>query len=1798
MGRDGRPVRYGLIIGITVLLSSCGGGGGGGSPQPQSTFTPLPTVSSRNERTEVSSAGSITLQIQDIDLTTDQPTPFHVFLRTAGGAPAANQHLNFTFGAGLEVTPADADRFTGSDGALSGTIRPRSGGVYAFTVAADAGPPYHGLSVTLTVSAPFFGTPVPGGTVTPTGSFVVPPTATATATATPESTVQAGGLQFVGAAPPMIGVRGAGLPEQSVLTFQVTDKLGAPLAGVPVAFSLVQVSDESLAPATATSDDKGTVQVTLTSGQRALSVQVTATVTSVSPPLVTRSTAVNILGGPQSLRNFSLSHQFHNISGRVSYGLTDTITAYVADRFGNPVPPLTVVNFTTNGGAIGNQTTTSLLGQATATLVSQLPIPTNGIVSTLATTRGDRPFNDLNSNGACDAGDELLPVPEPYYDSNCNGTHDDGEQFVDLNQNGIFDSDQGSGTPSCDDEVVIFGSICTTFSGQTDPVLERSGSGVLPAGGSEDFTLTVTDDAGNPIVGGSTIDITVQGSRAHLRGLSKITIVDAITFNEIVDGVSRFRFSVDDSAPASTTSETDTIVVTISSAGLPAGGNSSVTLTVPVSFLAAATPTVAGTPPTATPQIGVDTATPLPPTATPTPTNTPAPRSIVFLGAQPSTIGVRGSGRPEQSVLKFRVTDALAQPAPGIPIRFSLTSLGGESVAPEQAISDADGVVQAVLTSGTRAISVRVTASVVANPAVNGKSTAVIIQGGQPAANRFSFAPRFQNIAGRVTLGLQDPITVFSNDRFGNAVPAGTAVTFQSDYASIVDITPTDPQGRATGTLLSEGTLPPAGIVTLLVYTEGEKAFTDVNGNGAPDPGEPVAALPEPFFDRNGNHTWDPGEPFIDLNSNGTWDADQEPVGAFSDHVKVFATSRVTFSGPTRIALEPSLFTVADSGSQRFTLTLPDDLNNPLVPGTRVAITVQGQVQVSQSTGGGTPTLVSKDALVIQGDPAFVLNDSQTFNTIVDGLNRFTFSVADAVPGLHGNAPVPVSVTVTVTSPQGGTAPGGNGSVTISSVGTLLPFTGTFTPTPSVTTTPPPAATPTPTLTLTPTQTPTLTPTLTPTPTATVEAPRIAPATAALFAGAQAPPNCDGAAKTFVVTGGAPPFTISAAGVGCLNTTLVSASGGSFTFTSGNEVGTFLVTATDGLGRIATTTVTQQGPPATLIDVDLFENLRTDNGDGSFTSVATALVTDGNGVTVADGVPVQFSIVDPDTDAPISGVSITSPGFTNAAQPCTVTFPVLPQPGDALACIKYITSRQGSRVKIRAKVTTSSGSVLTAERTVTLPDTRPTATPTTSPTPAATNTPTISPTPSPFPTGQATFTPSATPSIAPTAPVGSIAFISALPATIGVRASGLPEQSVVTFQAKDTLSRPIVGAPVAFQLTGSGSEILNPTAAITDANGMVSTTVTSGFRATTVRITAQADSNGDGIPDIFVQSQVVGIVGAPPAFNHFSVAPAKLNVPGRVTFGIENQISAYVNDRFGNAVPPQTSVSFITNAASVVNPTVTNVSGIATATLLTEGLVPPTGIVTVLAFTRGEESFLDNNGNGKFDCSPQQNPPCQSAIDSVGPNGEFDDTPEPHIDFRPLPSSLQPDPSKNDNTCTVSPPSHLCNAKFDQNTPFELFVDSNVNGLFDSPAPGATGNGFGQGTHGQWDNNIFVWGAVPVTFSGHLVTPVASPTSFAIPIGGSQLFTLEVHDDLWNPIVGGSTIAVTSSVGSISGGSITVPDGESFNQIVDGLTRFSFVLSAGENVGPPVQASIVVTITSPNGNGTFIVATGTVPKAN
>jgi len=576
---------------------------------------------------------------------------------------------------------------------------------------------------------------------------------------------------------------------------------------------------------------------------------------------------------------------------------------------------------------------------------------------------------------------------------------------------------------------------------------------------------------------------------------------------------------------------------------------------------------------------------------------------------------------------------------------------------------------------------------------------------------------------------------------------------------------------------------------------------------------------------------------------------------------------------------------------------------------------------------------------------------------------------------------------------------------------------------------------------------------------------------------------------------------------------------------------------------------------ATSIQLASFTGRGSDNSDGTFSSAIAAIVADENGVALS-GLNVQFRVLPP---VP-TGIVINSPTITGAELPCSLTFIINPQPGAALSCVKYDGSLGGSSITVEARLSRLAGDLITTQ-TIVLPDFR---IPTRSPTPSASST---RPPQSETPTPSGTTTPSPTPTLA----ASSVQFVGANPPNVGVRQSGLAEQSTITFLVTDSFGNPIPSIEVFFQLTGIGGESLSLTRARTSSTGTVTTVLTSGTRAAPVRVTAGADVDGDGFPDVFAQSTQISVLGAPPAQNRFSIGVEVRNIPGRVQLGLRNEIRAFVNDRFGNAVPPGTAVTFVSNGASVVNPTTTDAEGVATATLLTESGIPPTGIVTVMAYTRGEEAFRDTNGDGVF----------QSGIDEI----LNDNRPEPFIDYRPLPVSFGA-PAPDDGMCSIAPPSQLCNNLFNPTENFELFVDSDRNGVWNT-----------QGESGVWDSNILVSAAVPVTFSGPLVPPTISHPEFAIPDGGSLRLQLRVHDDLGNPLAPDSRISISTTLGFILPSLFVVPDGHSFNQTVRGLTEFEFILgdlTPGDLFTTPDPSSVVVLVESPNGTQSFIVASGTI----
>lgn len=144
-------------------------------------------------------------------------------------------------------------------------------------------------------------------------------------------------------------------------------------------------------------------------------------------------------------------------------------------------------------------------------------------------------------------------------------------------------------------------------------------------------------------------------------------------------------------------------------------------------------------------------------------------------------------------------------------------------------------------------------------------------------------------------------------------------------------------------------------------------------------------------------------------------------------------------------------------------------------------------------------------------------------------------------------------------------------------------------------------------------------------------------------------------------------------------------------------------------GFVDVTIVAQGGPagsPANIA-VDLFADRSGDNNDGTCTTILSALVVNAKGNPVDDGTRVDFAAsLATTTTGGSAAVSVTSPTFTNQLPPCDIStyerdsgLEVTPQPGDALACLKYPRSASGGTTTI----TTTAGGLSPQSFTVTLP---------------------------------------------------------------------------------------------------------------------------------------------------------------------------------------------------------------------------------------------------------------------------------------------------------------------------------------------------------------------------------------------------------------------------------------------------------------------------------------------------------------
>jgi len=397
-----------------------------------------------------------------------------------------------------------------SYGSLSNNTSSTSGGIatVTFTAASRAG------SITVSALA---------GTVSNT----------ATVTITPAPT---GSIQFISAYPQLIGIQGSGVVSTSTITFKVNDINGFPVTdGTPVTFKMLGPGGgayigSSPGSATATgSTVNGFAVVILNSGTVAGPVTIIAS-TSISGggSISTSSGQISIGGGVPSATNFNLATSQFNLQGFVVSGLTASITAFIADRFGNyNILQGTSISFYTEAGAIAAQGITDATGKTTVALRTQAPMPAmvaprasemaniaalntkysagiptdgsvhprNGWVTVMAAVQGEESFLDENGSGVfidsyttltpcpvgytceCDGGNSTSILPTDVTRT-CAGGSARSEAFIDLGEPFVDYNDDGCRNDGITENCTGVVSSYPTPTDPFEPFIDTNGNGV------------------------------------------------------------------------------------------------------------------------------------------------------------------------------------------------------------------------------------------------------------------------------------------------------------------------------------------------------------------------------------------------------------------------------------------------------------------------------------------------------------------------------------------------------------------------------------------------------------------------------------------------------------------------------------------------------------------------------------------------------------------------------------------------------------------------------------------------------------------------------------------------------------------------------------------------------------------------------------------------------------------------------------------------------------------------------------------------------------------------------------------------------------------------------------------------------------------------------------------------------------------------------------------------------------------------------------------------------------------------
>jgi hypothetical protein len=311
-------------------------------------------------------------------------------------------------------------------------------------------------------------------------------------------------------------------------------------------------------------------------------------------------------------------------------------------------------------------------------------------------------------------------------------------------------------------------------------------------------------------------------------------------------------------------------------------------------------------------------------------------------------------------------------------------------------------------------------------------------------------------------------------------------------------------------------------------------------------------------------------------------------------------------------------------------------------------------------------------------------------------------------------------------------------------------------------------------------------------------------------------------------------------------------------------------------------------------------------------------------------------------------------------------------------------------------------------------------------------------------------------------------FRSIQPEQLGVDQSGFAETGILTYCFTQADGTPLpAGEPISFRLTVTTTDTaLSGTSAQTDDAGCATVQLTTGTLAGIVEAeasyqygdsTSSCTSGGITVNGFRPTERGLNLYCSGNDGENIGALFANLR-PGTVSSQCAMTCGATLRDRYSNQIRTDWPVYFASEMGVINSPTVANGSGRAVTSFIADGQIPrdvepfpsepryemPDGevrnprdmLVTVIAWTVGEEGFVDANGNGRYD------------------EGEvFFDLGEPFIDA-------------NDN------------GVFDPGEPDgERFIDTNI------PDSGNRA-GVYDGPNGQWDAYTLIWTEAKIVLTG------------------------------------------------------------------------------------------------------------------